>query len=79
MDTEKPPEPTPELDSNLNSFFWLRQPGEMIDKCYEFLYRHKNPCPEGYVLVIVNTPTSDQKDWCKESFGAIIECGKVVE
>ena len=67
-------EPTEPLFS-LNRFF--AEPS--IDKCYEFLYKHLKECPEGYSPVTVNTPTSDQKPWCKESFGAIIECGRIVE
>lgn len=49
------------------------------DVCHEYLYFHVAPCPEGYGRVVVNTPTSDRKDGCKESYGVIIECGRVIE
>ena len=49
-----------------------------IDTCYEYHHFHEKPCPDGYARVVVNTPSSDAKSWCKESFGAVIECGRVV-
>lgn len=62
-------EPTPYLELT-----WLPE----IEWCYEFLYSHEDPCPEGYGPITINTPTSDDKAYCKESFGAVIECGRVV-
>lgn len=49
-----------------------------IDKCYEYFYLHKEPCPDGYASMFVETPTSAAKTWCRESFGAVIECGRIV-
>lgn len=68
------PEPEPD-EPNLNSFLTV----PTIDKCYEYQYIHEKACPEGYGPVVVNTPSSDTKTWCKESFGAMIDCGRVVE
>ena len=68
----------PQEDLNLNSF--LTEPS--IDKCVGYTYGYRydgRPCPEGYGPVIVNTPTSDAKPWCKESYGAVIDCGRIVE
>ena len=51
-----------------------------ITTCYEWQIGAEELCPDGYGVVIVNTPTSDSdKPWCDKSLGVIIMCGRVVE
>ena len=52
-----------------------------ITRCYEWwIGDSKDPCPEGYGEVIVNTPTSDLNELdCKESIGILVVCGRVVQ
>jgi len=73
------PEPTPLPEVMFAPFYRFDPNTPTIDRCYEYLYSYALPCPEGYGRVVVNTPSSDRKHKCKESFGAIIECGRVAE
>ena len=52
-----------------------------ITQCYEWwIGDSKDPCPEGYGEVIVNTPTSDLNELdCKESIGILVVCGRVAQ
>jgi len=72
-------EPTP-LPRVMNSPWFNRDTYDpLIGLCYEWYYEHSEPCPEGYSKIIINTPTSDRVSECALSFGAVIECGRVVE
>ena len=68
-------EPEPEFTINWNEPF--------IEKCYEFSYTYdeigETGCPAGFGRVVVETPTSERKPWCKVSFGAVFDCARVVE
>ena len=54
-----------------------------LEMCTEFTYTYdeigETGCPEGFGRVVVETPTSERKPWCRVSLGAVFDCGRIVE